>query len=560
MKTLRQLAACALVILPLVVAADERQDLLELRSTILNLVDALIEQGVLTREQAEAIERQAARSAREQAQQQLIAEADEVVEAEPEDGERATRVVRVPYVPEFVKDEIRAEVRAELRGEVTEDVVARARSERWGIPEALPAWIRGLQWSGDARLREQSEFFAADNLPNSFPNFARINDAGSLSGAGANAFLNTTEDRDRLRMRLRLALRAQPTDELTVGARLVTGNLDSPVSANKTLGQDGLGNFEVVMDRAYIRWDNRDARGRDWLTLVGGRMPNPFLYTDLVWDGDLNFDGVAATVRHRFGGAGELAAAGQPRSAVMITAGAFPIDEAELAFPDGSSNDKWLWGGQFAFTHRFDDRSAFEIGLAYYDYVNITGRRNDFASVARDWTAPGFMQKGNTLFDIRNDADPDSVLFALAADYSLIDVVASYRYAGFDPIHVVLSADYVENVGYDEDSIERRTGVRVPERNSGYQLMLEAGWPEIAKWGDWAVFGGYRYLQRDAVLDAFTESNFHLGGTNAKGWILGARYGLARNTWLRARWLSADEIDGTPLGIDVLQLDVNTRF
>jgi hypothetical protein len=62
------------------------------------------------------------------------------------------------------------------------------------------------------------------------------------------------------------------------------------------------------------------------------------------------------------------------------------------------------------------------------------------------------------------------------------------------------------------------------------------------------------------VLDAFTDSDFHLGGTNAKGWILGGKYGLLENTYISARYLSADEIEGPPLGIDVLQLDLVSEF
>ncbi len=84
--------------------------------------------------------------------------------------------------------------------------------------------------------------------------------------------------------------------------------------------------------------------------------------------------------------------------------------------------------------------------------------------------------------------------------------------------------------------------------------------PDVKEPNDWQVFGVYRYLEGDAVPDAFTDSDFHMGGTNTKGWILGGNYGLEHNTWLTLRYMAADEIDGPPLGIDVLQLDLNTRF
>ncbi len=62
------------------------------------------------------------------------------------------------------------------------------------------------------------------------------------------------------------------------------------------------------------------------------------------------------------------------------------------------------------------------------------------------------------------------------------------------------------------------------------------------------------------MLDAFTDSDFHLGGTNAKGFMIGGQYAIYKNTWLAARWMSADEITGLPLAIDVFQLDLNAKF
>jgi hypothetical protein len=67
------------------------------------------------------------------------------------------------------------------------------------------------------------------------------------------------------------------------------------------------------------------------------------------------------------------------------------------------------------------------------------------------------------------------------------------------------------------------------------------------------------------VVDAFDDPDFHLGGTNAKGWIFGAELGLMKNVWLTARWLSADQISPFqnstgPFSVDVFQLDTNASF
>jgi len=80
------------------------------------------------------------------------------------------------------------------------------------------------------------------------------------------------------------------------------------------------------------------------------------------------------------------------------------------------------------------------------------------------------------------------------------------------------------------------------------------------RFGQWRIAALYRHVERDAVVDAFTDSDFHQGGTDAEGWGIEALYGIARNTWLRARYMTANEIEGPPLGIDLLQVDLNAKF
>jgi hypothetical protein len=54
-----------------------------------------------------------------------------------------------------------------------------------------------------------------------------------------------------------------------------------------------------------------------------------------------------------------------------------------------------------------------------YDYRNVSGIRNSFNSNTFDDTAPAFRQKGNTVFNIDNDGNAATNLYALAADYRL---------------------------------------------------------------------------------------------------------------------------------------------
>ena len=84
----------------------------------------------------------------------------------------------------------------------------------------------------------------------------------------------------------------------------------------------------------------------------------------------------------------------------------------------------------------------------------------------------------------------------------------------------------------------------------------------MRSFADWNCSLFYKRVEADAVLDAFTDSDFHGGGTDAKGWILGAQFGLYKNVWFSAKWRTADEIltEYGQFAIDILQIDINAVF
>src|SRR5690349_13030331 len=112
----------------------------ELRNTVINLLQALVERGVITREQAEAI----VKSAQEKAAQAASVAAQQRKE---EAG-----AVRVPYVPEIVKDQIRKDVVEQLSPDIKKEV-AQQLSSNGTVVSALPAWLQRMTWSGDIRVR-----------------------------------------------------------------------------------------------------------------------------------------------------------------------------------------------------------------------------------------------------------------------------------------------------------------------------------------------------------------------------------------------------------------------
>ena len=486
---------------------DEREDLEIVRQTTINLIYALVEKGVLTQDAAQGLVKQAEDAARKKVAANQGAN---------------DKVVRVPYIPETVKNEIRDQVKQE--------VVAQAKAERWGDANAVPGWVERMHWEGDIRMRYQQDSYAKGNAPPTF--------IDQYYGQATDTTGNTTDSHTRLRLRARLGLTAKISDNVSAGVRLATGSNNAPISTNQTLGNTGE-KYSIWLDQAYLKLDPTQ-----WLTVLGGRMPNPWFSTDLVWDVNLNFDGVAAKAAYRF----------DERRSLYFTAGVFPLQDVAPT-PSNKAKSKWLVGFQGGVDLASLSGSRAQLGLALYDYKRVEGVPNAGAGLFDyDATKPQFHQKGNSVF-----FDPNSGT-KLASKFRELNLTAQLDIAAFDPTHVILTADYVRNIAFDPAEIAKRTGRILEKKNTGYQMQALVGRPKIAERGDWQAFIGYRHVQPDAVLDAFTDSDFHLGGTDAKGYFIGGSYGLDKNTWLSLRWLSADSIVGPPLGIDVMQLDLNAKF
>jgi hypothetical protein len=577
--------------------AEQPEEILKVKkSTFVNLVDLLVQRGVINKEEGTglvtAAEQEAASdNKRADVSQQSTDAADGNIA-----GKNGSKVKHVGYVPEFVKKEIRDQVRAELKAEVVTDVKKDAKSEGWGIPAALPEWVAAINPSFDVRIRFADELYGKDNESSAGVgpyDWLAVNKNGrglqSYSNSNPNeAYLNNQKDRLRLRERLRLGFEAKLADGLKAGIRLATSNINNPVSNDQTLGNTGQ-SYQLAIDRAFLQYDYVDNKGNDWFSLYGGRILNPFVSTDVVFDPDLSFEGAAGSFRYHFNqddpkirnyhAPSPTARFGvnqgqQTPDSVFMTLGVFPIQDVNF-----STADKWLYAGQLGADWLVFDESRFNFAASYYQFTNINARYNSATGTGHeyDWTAPQFIQKGNSMVAITNantfNNDPNAsctdqvgCLFGLASGFKIFNATAMFDYAGFGTTHVLLTADYAKNLGYNQQHILSQFANGVVNYSDGkprtdaYQARIDVGHPEIRRFGNWNVSLAYRYVERDAVLDAFTDSVFHQGGTDAKGWVLGTQYGLAKNTWLNLRWFSTNAIDGPKYSVDTLNLDLNARF
>ena len=533
------MAAAVSTLISTSVLADDRESVEQLRQTTMAIIDALVEKGILTREAANQMIANATKKA-----------AGAAALATPAPAVKPGDPVRVTYVPETVREQIKEQLR--------DEIVAQARTERWAEPNAVPEWVDRIRVEGDLRVRYEQQRFNKNNSPVAAPDINSINAKGTFDPTSSNQFLYAynglpAEDNDLLRVRARLGVSARAGDSMSGAIRMVTGNTTNVVSTSQTLGMTS-GKYSFALDQAFVRWTPAD-----WATIWGGRMPNPWLTTDLIWAPDLAFDGVAGSL--------QLTDVDKYPFRPFLTAGAFPIQNVAQS----PSESKWLYAGQTGFNWDITPTVRTQFAVARFQYHNLAGRPNAVPDVFdTDWSAPQYVQKGNTLFNIRNSTNPNAALFALASDYRLLNIAGGVDFAWWDPVHVQLYAGYVKNTGFDRAAVSARVGADVEPRTKGYNMQLTVGMPTLSGWGDWQLYAGYRYLERDAVLDAFTDPDFHLGGTNTKGYLVGGSWGFDRNAYINLRWMSADEIDnqivgglvgiGGKLAIDVLQADVNFRF
>jgi hypothetical protein len=523
-QTLLSLVIAGALASPVSAATGERESLEQLRSTTLSLIEALVQEGVLSREKADVLIRQA-----EAAKQ---APASETAAGEVEEADK--KVVRVQYVPEFIK--------TQLREEIKQEVLSKAKDEGWAAPGLLPEWLDRISFDGDLRLRYELDSF----LPGNAPPF--VFQGSAVRNAN---IANTSEDRNRLRGRARLGINIKINDWLGSGIGLTTGNVADPVSGNQTLNTRD-SKFSFALDRVYLK-----AQPSSWATIYGGRFANPFFSTDLVWDPDLAFDGVAASFNPKF----------TDKLSLFSTVGVFPLDEIQSS-DTNLAKSKWLLGAQTGLEWKANDDYSVKFGAALYDYQNVEGTANTLIPGDSRFnnTVLSFRQKGNNTFDINANGAPSCGLgtanngCGLASKFRELNLTGQLDFATFNPVHVILAGDYVRNLGFDQQDILARTGNLYQNEDTGFQVRLAVGAPTVQNLNDWQVFSAYKRIEADAVLDAFTDSDFHLGGTDTKGWIIGGSYGIGKNTSLNARWFSADEISGPPLSVDVFLLDLNAKF
>ena len=320
------------------------------------------------------------------------------------------------------------------------------------------------------------------------------------------------KSRTRQRVRARLSLKGEVNEDVDVHIRLASGS-DDPTSSNQSLdGGSSTKNFNL--DRAYFDWHPDALPG---VSLWGGKMKLPFaIAKDLVWDGDLNPEGLAVLLGTDNDGAN-----------VKLNAAALWAEERS------SDSDTLLYGAQLVGELDGDVDLTAGVGIFYWDnmdgYPVLVDDTKSFGNTSVAVIDPATaMPTGELLYE---------------EDYTEVEV---FFKAGFDAgVPVKVFGDYVVNT---EASGE----------DTGWQAGFEVG--KAKDPGSASFEYSFRDLEADAVVGAFSDSDFIGGGTGGEGHKLKGKYQLAKNWQFNVTYFIS-EIDGaSKTDYDRAQIDLIAKF
>lgn len=381
-----------------------------------------------------------------------------------------------------------------------------ATETRPAEPWRPPAWLERITLFGEVRFRLEGFYNRPDEDGEPVPS------------------------RTRERIRARLGLVYKHSDELSGTLRLATGNPDDPISHNVSLGSL-FQSKNINLNFAYLQFSPGTTFG--WrpgvVTLQAGKFPVPhFRIGELVFDDDLAPEGLS----QRF------ALLGRPHGVLE----GLDVHVLEWVVREVADDlDGWMIGGQIVPRAKIGSVTV-EAGLGQFWWY-----RADL--IARELERNDALQNTNLL--VTRPADGGREIVGYRSDFNLTSLTMLVTVPAFafgQPLRV--GFDWVYNWGAATDD------------DFGVQGLLRLGMPK--KRGDWAFTVLYQYLQREAALSVFTNSNLGEGGTNAMGPMIALEYQLLDPLSLRGRTFFVNRIL-KPAGVSNatlvrMQLDAMLRW
>ena len=353
--------------------------------------------------------------------------------------------------------------------------------------EQKVAWAAKTEFKGDVRVRQET-----------------VKIDGESDG----------KNKDRQRIRARLGAYTEINPQVNTGIRIATGGGDDARSTNQDL-DNYFDKKQLWLDQAYI--DYHPTAVKD-LHLIGGKMPQPWVSMgDVIWDSDINPEGLAATYKHNLGNSGVE---------MFGSAGYYTLKDNVDGEGVQFRNDLSLYAGQLGARFAPTDSLKVTLGGSVYSYNN--DKDSACPTTGTKTTPCALAVNGNSTDEFR-----------LYEGFGQVDIANL-------PVPLSLYGQYVHNAATDSD-----------QDNAwlvGFKSKLNA----------FSLDYNYRDIQRNAVVGAFTDSDFANGTTGSRGHKIKLGYEIDKNFGLGVTYFltKADYATSTQkdANANTLQLDVEAKF
>jgi hypothetical protein len=433
--------------------------------------------------------------------------------------------------------------------------------EKWKLSNPLTE----LELYGDVRLRYE---YRGGRTPDDDPTHP-----------------NDWQERERERYRIRLGLRGTLLDDWFFGIRLETSQ--NPRSTNVTFGDDTSGSstatnngpFSKVSDGINVGQAYVGYRGFPGLTLTGGRMPNPLVNTLMVWDPDINPEGLAEQWKHTFtiGGGAEAPATygkdgktlvqakpSEPSLKIDVFANfaQFVYDDANPENPIGSrptttqpvtgetqrvpNSDAFLLAWQVGAKFSFPNNFYFQLAPTVYNY---TGNGDTFNI--------HYQGDGGT----SNQTGINSLL--------VFDMPAELGWKVWN-LPMRIFGDFAVNLEGDDRATAAGHSDKSDQR---YAFTAGLGVGQLKHKGDWEIDGWWQHTEQYALDPNLIDDDIFDARENIQGVAVKAGYMLSDAVSFNLTYSYGWRIDnalGTgglgSIGINpldkyqLLQVDLNLKF
>lgn len=416
----------------------------------------------------------------------------------------------------IITDQEAEEVRSELTKEVASTPAGKLK---------LSTPLTELEIYGDARMRYEVRTAEA-GLPD------------AITRPGENT------QRNRARYRLRLGLRGTLADDWFFGLRLETSS--NPRSTNVTIGDDSdKGPFAKTSDGVNVGQAYLGYKGFRDVTLTVGRMPNPLVTTSMVWDGDINPEGLSEQWKHTFnlsfGGGSSTAASTEAYSkdgknfaaAVTTEPNKIAIDVfanfAQFLYDDANPENP-IGARGVSSGNRIPNTDAFLLAWQIGAKVNFT--KNVYLQVAP--TLYNYTGTGDT-FNTHFSGDPsfsetvNGVTSTVTPNQTGVNSLLVYDMpvefgwkVGELPFRIF--GDVAVNFNGDERAIAAGHADKGDDRYA-YQIGLGVG--KIKAKHDWQIQGFYQHVDQYALDPNLVDSDIFDSRVNMEGFAVQAGYAIS---------------------------------